>query len=246
MSAGALALAAGLAVLLIVAAAGCESSQDKSARLAKQAGPLAKQEGVTVTSANPDVRVVDTAVVTDANGSAVVVRLRNTSARAQGDVPVAVDVTDAAGKTVFTNATPGLERTLTHAALLPAKDEAVWVNDQVFATQPPRKVSAKVGPAEAKSPPAASSLRVSGVRLTEDPASGIAAAGIVTNTGDNDLRRVLLTGVARRGTRIVAAGRGVVARVRAGKRASFRIFFIGDPKGAKLSVTAGPSPSPSS
>ena len=43
---GALSIAAGLGVLLIVFAAGCESSQDKSARLAKQAVPLKEQQGV--------------------------------------------------------------------------------------------------------------------------------------------------------------------------------------------------------
>lgn len=237
-------LAAAIGLLVIGAATGCESSQDKSARLAAQSGPLTKQQGVTVTQTNPDVRVLGTAVITDENGSAVVVRLRNTSARAQVDVPVAVDVTDAAGKTVFTNATPGLQRTLTHAGLLPPRREAVWVNDQVFATERPRKARAKVGPPAGRAAPtAAATLRVSGVRLIEDPASGLAAAGFVANTGTSDQRRVLLTGVARRGERIVAAGRGVVPRVRAGKRTRFRIFFIGDPKGADLSVTAEPSPS---
>ena len=186
--------------------------------------------------------MLGTSVITDANGSAVVVRMRNTSARAQANVPVAVDVTDAAGKTVFTNATPGLERTLTHATLLPPRSDVVWVNDQVFATRPPRKATAKVGAAQG-TVPATAPIRVSGVRLAQDAVEGLAATGFVTNAGAADQLRVLLTAVARRAGRIVAAGRGVVPKVRAGKRARFQIFFIGNPKGAKVSVIAEPSPS---
>lgn len=242
MSHGALHLLLGLAVLLALGASGCESTQDKSARLAKESGGLATQQGVTVTKANSDVQVLGTSVVTDENGSAVVVRLRNSSARAQANVPVALAVQDAAGKTVFTNATPGLERSLTHAALVPARGEAVWVNDQVFATEPPKTASAKVGAPEGAPPPDAAAIRVGRVSLTQDPVSGLAATGSVTNPGSKDQRRVLVTAVATRGGMVVAAGRGIVARVRAAKRARFRVFFIGSPKGADLQVTAAPSP----
>ena len=239
---GVLPIAAGLGVLLLLFAAGCESTQDKSAALSKQAVPLAAQKGVTVSRANPDVRVLGTTVITDANGSAVVVRMRNSSRRAQANVPIAVDVTDAAGKTVFTNATPGLERTLTHATLIPARSDAVWVNDQVFATQKPRRASAKVGAPQGAAP-ATDPVRVSGVRLTDDAVNGLAATGVVTNSGATVQQRVLLTAVARRGAQIVAAGRGVVPKVRPGKRARFQIFFIGSPKGADVSVVAEPGAS---
>jgi hypothetical protein len=242
MSHGTLPLVLALAGLVLLGAAGCESTQDKSARLAKASGGIAEEQGVKVTRSSSAVEVVDAAVITDENGSAVVVRMRNDSARAQANVPVTLDVLDAAGKTVFTNTTPGLERSLTHAAVVPAKGETVWVNDQVFATSPPAEVDAKVGAPEDQAPPDAAAIRVGRATLTEDPVSGLAATGTVTNPGSKDQRRILLTAVAREGDRIVAAGRGVVARVRAGKRARFRIFFIGDPKGAELTVTATPSP----
>ncbi len=243
MSHGTLPLVLALAGIVLLGGAGCESTQDKSARLAKESGGIAEEQGVKVTRSSSDVEVVDAAVITDENGSAVVVRMRNDSARALADVPVTLDVLDDAGKTVFTNTTPGLERSLTHAAVLPAKGEVVWVNDQVFATSPPAKAKAKVGAAEGDAPADAAAIRVGRVTLGEDPVSGLAATGAVTNPGAKDQRRVLLTAVARKGDKIVAAGRGVVARVRAGKRARFQIFFIGDPKGADLTVTATPSPS---
>ena len=75
----------------------------------------------------------------------------------------------------------------------------------------------------------------------QDPVSGVAAIGIVANPapGTSDAR-----GLRRRaqGRRIVAAGWEIVARLRARKRARYRIFFIGDPKGAKLTVSATPNP----
>jgi hypothetical protein len=242
MSLGALPLVLALAGLVLLGAAGCESTQDKSARLAEQTGAVAKEEGVSVTTSNTNVEVLGTSVITDENGSAVVVRMRNDSSKPQANVPIALDVQDAGGTTVFTNATPGIERSLTHAALIPVRGEAVWVNDQVFATSPPKSATAKVGAAEGNPPPDTADVRVGTVTLTEDPVSGLAATGAVTNSGAKDQRRILLTAIARKGEKVVAAGRGVVPRIRAGKRARFRIFFIGDPKGADLTVTVSPSP----
>jgi hypothetical protein len=48
--------------------------------------------------------------------------------------------------------------------------------------------------------------------------------------------------VAREGGRIVAVGRGVIDRLKTdGKPVNFHIFFIGDPKGADLTVVAPPT-----
>jgi len=49
--------------------------------------------------------------------------------------------------------------------------------------------------------------------------------------------------VARRGGRVVAAGRAIVDRLGAKgtKPQLFRIFFIGNPKGAKLTLFAPPT-----
>ena len=95
MSHGALHLLLGLAVLLALGASGCESTQDKSARLAKESGGLATQQGVTVTKANSDVQVLGTSVVTDENGSAVVVR-QSTASAAQFSDPSSRTVVDVA------------------------------------------------------------------------------------------------------------------------------------------------------
>ena len=62
--------------LLPLVLAGCESSQDKSARLAKLAKSARKEKGIVVRRRNPDVQVLRTAVVHDANGTAAAVELR--------------------------------------------------------------------------------------------------------------------------------------------------------------------------
>ncbi len=50
-----------------------------------------------------------------------------------------------------------------------------------------------------------------------------------------------MLGVARRGGRIVAAGRAIVPLVKPGKKAKFNLFFIGNPKGARVTLSAPPT-----
>lgn len=228
------------AALGAMALAGCQSTQDKSSELAKQATDLKQQSGVTVTKQNPDVTVLGTNVLTDENGSAVVVRLDNTARRPQVNVPVAVTVKGSTDKAVFTNDAPGLDKSLTHAFVLPS-GESVWVNDQVFATEKPASADVKVGAPEDGTPAALPAFKVSGVRLDQDPVSGLSAIGVVANPGKDLQQKVLVTAIARKGGKVVAAGRGVIPKIKPGRRARFRIFFIGSPKGAELTVTAQPT-----
>ena len=76
----ALGLAAGAAAL-----AGCETTAEKSAQLEKQALIAAAEppsaHGLTITHPSRAVRVLSTALVSSREGTAVVVTLRNTSAR---------------------------------------------------------------------------------------------------------------------------------------------------------------------
>jgi hypothetical protein len=48
--------------------------------------------------------------------------------------------------------------------------------------------------------------------------------------------------VARKGDKVVAAGRGLIGRLKAGtKPVNYHIFFIGDPKGAQVDITSFPT-----
>jgi hypothetical protein len=50
--------------------------------------------------------------------------------------------------------------------------------------------------------------------------------------------------VARRGERVVAAGRSIVPRLKAGASVSFTAFLIGDPRDARLTAAAPPTTLP--
>jgi hypothetical protein len=235
-----------LALLLLLPAGAltaCESTQEKSARLAREAPRLQEQTGVEVARRNPHVEVTTTAVLHDANGTAVVVGVRNTTARPLANLPVAIAVRDAGGRMAFRNDEPGLETSLTHIAYLPPHGRADWVNDQVAAAGEPRTVTARIGDSGKVSarPPR---IVVQDVRLGEDPVDGPFARAVVVNRSASEQRRLVILGVARRGSRVVAAGRSLIEQLAPGKRSRFRMFFIGDPRGATLSLTPAPTVTP--
>ena len=122
---------AGAAALL----AGCQSTQSKSAELAAQSGGASKEQGLQIDRKSRDVEVTGTTLVSDANGAAVVVGLKNKSKKTLVNVPIAIDVRKG-GKTVFANDAPGLEPSLVGVAALKPGESLTWVNDQVFAPGP--------------------------------------------------------------------------------------------------------------
>jgi hypothetical protein len=230
-----------LAATLALALPACESTQDKSARLEREGGGAAlREKGVVVTRQNGDVKVVATDVIQDENGTAAVVRLRNESGRALAQVPITIDVRGAGDKRLFRNDDPGLEPTLVKAPLLGARREFTWVNDQVAAAARPRSLEAKVGEAQAvgKGVP---KITVTRPRLEQDPVSGVSAVGFAANRSRVEQRKLVIFAVARKGNRVVAAGRGQINRLKAGRRARYTVFFIGNPRGARISVAAPPT-----
>ena len=229
-----------LATIALVLPA-CESTQDTSARLERQGGGALREQGVVVTRRNPDVEVLSTSAVQDENGTAVVVGLRNTGRRALSQVPITIDVRGRGRKTLFRNDEPGLEPTLVRVPLVRPGARFEWVNDQVISTGRPRDVEVKVGEGPAVAAGSVPRVTLTRPRLQEDPVSGTAATGFVANRSRVEQRKLVVFAVARRGARVVAAGRGQVNRLKPGKRARYSIFFIGDPRGAKVSVAAPPT-----
>jgi hypothetical protein len=222
--------------------AGCESTQDKSAKIAAELGPVKQEKGLEISRESKDVKVLDTTLLTDEVGTAVAVELRNTGDEDLIDVPIAIDVLDASGKSVYANTIPGIEPALAAMPFLGAGEEAVWVNDQVLAAGKPARVEVRVGASDASFSGAQPKLSVSAPKLEGDPFTGVAAGGNVVNESGEDLVRLLLFGVAREGGRIVAAGRGAIEPLKAnGKKAPYNIYFIGDPRGADVTVTEFPA-----
>jgi hypothetical protein len=236
-------LAAGLALIAIAGLSACQSTQSRSAELEDEnATVLLEEEGATVTKQDPDIEVVSTTVLSEAEGNAVVVELHNRSDRNLVDVPIAVDVLDAKGRSVYANDAPGLEQALVAVPFIPAGGDATWVNDQVLAVGKPVSAEVKVGvggiPFSGEQP----DIEVSKPRLEGDPTSGIVADGDVVNRTGEDQNRFLLYGVARQGGKIVAAGRGAIEHLKPEtKKVPYNVYFIGDPTGADLSLYEYPT-----
>lgn len=228
--------------LLALGLTACQTTQELSAQRSKQAKKLVNQKGLTVTRENPNVAIGTTTVIQDANGTAAVVELRNTGPAAQARLPVSIAVTDAHGKALYRNNVAGLEDSLVSMALLNKGEDAFWVNNQVTATGKATKVQVKVGAAKGKAPTEPPTFAIAGVHLHPDPA-GTFAKGTIVNRSKVAQKRLTIFCVARKGGKIVAAGRATVdALPPAGaKPTNFTVFFIGNPKGAKLSFAAPPT-----
>jgi hypothetical protein len=185
--------------------------------------------------------VLSTNVIQDPNGTAVVVKVRNTSKQPLWQLPISIDVTGAGRRSIFRNDQPGLEPTLAHVPLVLPGATFAWVNDQVAADNKPRGVQARVGEGNGVAASRIPRVTLTRPRLHDDPVSGVAAVGYAANRSKVEQRKLIVFAVARRGGRVVAAGRAQIPRLKAGKRAKFTAFFIGNPRGARLELTAPPS-----
>lgn len=226
----------------VAAITGCQSTQDRSAQLRKHGNTVLSHRTQTlVTRDNPDVKVMRAVALHDDNGSAAVVELRNTSRRALVNIPVAIDVRGAGGTSVFRNDSAGIEPSLVGPSYVPPGSRFAWVNDQVNAAGVPQSVVARVGVGHGAMPRSIPSMQVGAPHLENDPTSGVSAVGKITNHSPILQRKLVLYCIATRGGRIVAAGRGGIERLRPNKPTRYTIFFIGNPKGAQLTVAAPPT-----
>jgi hypothetical protein len=233
-------------VALALALTGCESNQERSAKLEKAAGRhkgeaarrrALAQRALTITRPSSKVNVIATAVVHSSEGAAAVVTLRNTSSTALLDVPIQITVRNAHGASIYANDIPGLSATLLSTALLPAHATLTWIDDQVQASGTPASVSARVGegtPATGAIP----QLSIEGAHISEAQAGSGEAEGNVVNHSAVAQQALVVYALARRAGRIVAAGRAVLASVPVGTSTPFQVFFVGDPSGAQLEVSA--------
>jgi hypothetical protein len=237
---------AGLGLLAATAAAvvGCQSTQATSAEREAEGQTLLKSEkAVKVTKQNPEMKIVDTQLISDENGSAVIVQVENTSGKSYVNVPISIDVSDAKGKSVFKNNTPGLVPSLTSIPISEAGETTTWINDQILATGEPDSVKVKVGFSKAELPEPVPEIKITQPTLANDSFSGIEADGTLELLSGPDQEDMTLFTVAKRDGKIVAAGRAGVKHLLgdAHKPTDFTTFFIGTPeKGDELTTTAPP------
>ncbi len=232
-------------VLAAVSLSACETTAEKSARLEeialkKQANLPLGARGLKITKASRTVQVVEAVALHSSEGAAVAVKLRNRSAHGQTDVPLLIHVTGPHGTSVYSNSTPGVAASLVSAAYVPPHGTLVWVDDQLPATVEPKQVRTTVGegkPATGAVP----EVQVANWRIEHEPGGVALVAGTVANRSNVVQHELVVTALAARGGRIVAAGRAVIPELPAGT-GRFQIFLVGtDPSGAKLTVAVSPS-----
>jgi hypothetical protein len=233
----------GLALLAAASLVACQSTQSRSAELEEEgAKTLLADSGVKIEKESTEVKVTSATVLSDSNGGAAVVSLHNSSDKNLVEVPILVDVIDAKGKSVYTNAIPGIEPALAAVPYIPAGGDVEWVNDQVLGAGKPKSVKVKVGESTNSYSGAQPEIEVSAPRVEGDPVSGIEATGTVVNKTGEDQGRLLLYAVGRSGGKVVAAGRGAIEHLKPGtKPLHYDIFFIGDPTGTDLELTEFPT-----
>lgn len=234
----------GALALVVMVAPGCQSTQDKSAEIADSLGPVAQEKGLVINQPSRDVEVVGSTVLSAEGQSAVVVELRNNSDRALTDVPIRIDVRDTAGRSLYRNDFPGIEPALASVPLIQPGETVEWVHDQVLTPEPAKSVKVQVGESEGSQAAELPDIEVRPPELEKDPVSGINARGIAVNKTGETNERLLIYGVARRGGEIVAAGRAAIEQIKPDKPLVYRVYFVGDPAGAELSITSYPTLNP--
>ena len=83
----------------------------------------------------------------------------------------------------------------------------------------------------------------------DSDATGRYLTGTVVNPSRSVLHDVPIFAVALKGSKVVAAGRALVPKVPAKgspKKVVFRLFFVGDPRGARVQLTVAPNVAPAS
>jgi hypothetical protein len=228
-----------LAVLAGLSLTACQSSQDK-AKIIQARAQAAAPNPLVIPHPSKEVKVVNTALLHDQNGDAIVVELKNESDQMLVNVPILIDVRDAKGNTVYKNDTAGLDFALNHVAVIQPNETFFWVNDQVQGEGKSAKVT--IGQPEAKAPSGPlPDIAVSPPRAGHD-FSGAKVSGTVTDQSKIDQQHLILFAVARSGGRIVAAGRGQIKALKVGAQpANYTIYFIGDPTGADVTIQAPPT-----
>jgi hypothetical protein len=225
--------------LVAVTLCGCESTQEHSAELQRRAKhDVLAAQSAAVTKESASVKVLQSTVIHSSSQNAVVVTLRNTSTHPLENTPIEVTVRDAHGGIIYRNNASGLEPSLSTVSLLLPGQETIWVDDQVTASGTPASASALVGEGTQASG-SIPELSVAGTHASAEAGAEATLSGSVTNHSQTAQQNLVVYAVARRGMKIVAAGRAVLPEVPAvGTNVPFQIYFVGDPSGAQIQTSA--------
>jgi hypothetical protein len=224
-----------LAVLLT----GCVSTQTVAARVRLvDARIIASQTGTEVTRANPAVSAGTPVVIRNRTGSAIVVALRNDSARALTDLPISVGVRMRSGREFYLNRSANLDYFASHVAAIGPHAATAWV----FTTGtsiPSGRPFANVGfsqlhPTPTGSlPPVEVSLRAA--------SGGVSLELSVVNRSAIPQYDLPVYAIALRAGREVAAGRTAVAHLGTRATTTSTLSLLGSSHYDALRLIASPT-----
>jgi hypothetical protein len=85
-------------------------------------------------------------------------------------------------------------------------------------------------------------VSIAGTHLSTEAGGEATLSGTVSNNSPTTQQNLVVYAVARRASKIVAAGRAVIPEVTAGTNAGtnvpFQIYFAGNPSGAQIQTSA--------
>jgi hypothetical protein len=236
-------LCAAGAALVLVGLSGCVTTQERNTRAKLRATRLLASRGpLVVTRSNLDVRVDRVALLRGAGATAIVVRLANTSAATLTDLPISVGVV-ARGRRTYLNRRAGLEYFQRHVAAIGPRDAVTWV----FTTR--RRTAARGRPFAVVGapvrPPVSQAGTLPGILAATVAVPAAARSGRVRVRVRNPTQvpqyGLVVYGVARSGSRYVAAGRATVADLGSNSTATVELKLVGRPRQAPIELEALPT-----
>jgi hypothetical protein len=225
-----------LAVLLT----GCVSTQATAARVRlANARVVAATEPTEVVRANPALSVGTPVLIHGRGGTAVVVSLRNDSARALTDVPISVGLIAPSGRRLYLNRSASNDYFASHVAAIGPRAGTTWVfvtrrrlaAGSVFAVAGFSVLHASVAGALPQ-------IEVS-TRAGGDEAGDVTVSIINRSAIPQDGVPVYV--VAVRGGRYVAAGNATVSHLGTHGTTTLSVSLLGDPGQAALRLIALPT-----
>lgn len=219
----------------MAALCGCATTQQQSARAKLVAQrTLAARQALVVRHADPRVAVLGAVLLAGRRDGAVVVRLRNRTRTTLADLPVTVGLR-VRGRRVVLNGRGGLPYFQTHVPALAAGASAMWVLALPGRPLPGGTPWVRVG-APART---ARALPLLAVALGRRTRRGVAVR--VVNRSAVPQYDLTVYAWARRGGRLVAAGRASAAHLGTGARVTLRVPLVGDARGATIQVSVPPT-----
>jgi hypothetical protein len=229
---------AGAAIAVALGGTACESTFDKAARRERDQAAAIAATKLKIT-ANQAVSAKVVKILTGADGTAAVVVELISKDPAHGLLwaPIAVRLLDASGAVVAETNVEGADPALVHVPFVPAGGTSFYVNDLLAPTAPPVSADVTLGGTPITVPVPAPALEAT-AEYVDDPDYGALFNGTVTNGTDVAQEQVIVQVIARRDGEVVAAGTSIVKGLAPGASQTFQGLFVGDPRGAELTVSA--------